>query len=41
MRIALIILWIMRWLPFPEQEILRTLVDLTVLGGRVVYERAP
>ena len=28
-------------LSIPEEQILRTLVDLTVLGGRVVYERAP
>lgn len=28
-------------LSIPEEQILHTLVDLTVLGGRVVYERAP
>jgi hypothetical protein len=28
-------------LTVPVEQILKTRVDLTVLGGRVVYERAP
>ncbi len=29
------------WFQLPPQEILKTRVDLTVVGGRVVYEREP